>query len=442
MEQRLGQPYWWEDGAQLPDLPIVPPNKAELLIIGAGYTGLSAAITAANAGAQVMVVDAGIPGQGASTRNGGMAGAHPRLSLADMAQKFGQETARGMFNEAPNAFSHLRHLIESYNIECDYQQTGRIQLAWTKAHFASQQALAADMNSHTDFRVEVVKADELGAHLSTKHYFGGLLYKDHGAVQPRKLHDGLMKAALDTGVQVVQNCPIGDVIKTSGAYEASWNGGVIQADKVILATNGYTQGKGIFNWVSRRVFPVPSYLIATEQLPAEMINELAPAGRMMVETRARHSYWRISPDGTRVIWGGRASICQIDIHKAARRLRQTMTQIWPQLKDVKITHAWSGNTGFSFNHSPKVGVKDGVHYALGYCGGGVVLAPYLGMKVAYHALGDSRGITAYSQTELTSKPYYLGGSPWFLRPANIWYSTVTDTLENKTAARDHHSKQG
>lgn len=440
MAQVFGIPYWWEDGAPLPDLPSVPPQKIGVLIVGAGYTGLSAALTASMQGAKVLVVDAGIPGQGASTRNGGMAGAHPRLSLAAMGRKFGTETACGIFNEATPAFTHLQNLIKSNGIDCDYQHTGRIQSAWTKAHFAAQKVLAADMNANTEFPVEVVSKAELGSHLSTQHYFGGLLYKDHGAVQPRKLHDGLLKAVLDVGVRVIQKCPIGIIEKMKGAYIAKWSGGDICADKVILATNGYTQGGGVLRWLSRRVFPVPSYLIATEPLPESLINELAPGRRMMVETRARHSYWRISPDGTRIIWGGRASIRQIDIHWAATRLRRTMTEIWPQLSGAKITHAWSGNTGFSFNHCPKVGVKDGVHYALGYSGGGVVLAPYLGMKAAYQALGDPRGATAYSEVNLKAKPYHFGGNPWFLRPADFWYSRVIDTMENRSAAADRDTK--
>ena len=439
-QQLLGKPYWWEGVRALPKLQNTPPQKTEILIVGAGYTGLSAAITAANEGAKVLIVDAGIPGEGASTRNGGMAGAHPRLSLVAMSEKFGAKTAKGMFNEATPAFNHLRNLIKTHGIDCDYQQTGRIQLAWTKADFVAQKTLAADMNENTDFPVEVVSKAEIGMHLSTQHYFGGLLYRDHGAVHPRKLNDGLLIAALNAGVEIVQNCSILNFQKNKVGYEAIWSGGVIHTDKVILATNGYTQGKGALNWLSRRVFPLPSYLIATEVLSKPLIDELAIGRRMMVETRARHSYWRISPDGTRIIWGGRAAIRPIDINVAAKRLYQTMTEIWPQMKDVKISYAWSGNTGFSFNNSAKVGRINDMHFAMGYCGGGVVLAPYLGMKAAYQALGDPRGKTAYSETSFKSRPYYFGGKPWFLDIADMWYSHVVDARQNRNAARDHQSE--
>ena len=446
-------PYWWDDGAPLPDLPNIPPSKTELLIVGAGYTGLSAALTAATLGAEVTVVDAGIPGQGASTRNGGMAGAHPRISLAEMSKKFGAGTAQGVFNEAKPAFEHLQFLINHYGIDCDYQQTGRIQVAWTKAQFAAQQRLAEDMNANTDFHIDILQREQVDQHITTEQYFGGLLFCDHGAVQPRKLHDGLMQAALATGVRVIQNCPVNEINpiakSVSGGVGSSESTGFlaktatedIQADKVILATNGYTQGKGVFNWLSRRVFPIPSYIIATEPLPADLIAEMAPGRNMMVETRARHTYWRISPDGSRIILGGRASMQNIDLKTAATRLKRNLLQIWPQLEPYKISHVWKGNTGFTFNQSANIGVQNGMHYALGYCGGGVVLSPYLGMKVAYQALNDPRGETAYSQTTLSSRPYFLGGKPWFLAPANFWYSQVVDRKQTHDAKNDHRSKR-
>ena len=138
-------PYWWEAGAPLPDLPNAPPQKVELLIVGAGFTGISAAIHAARAGAKVCVVDAGVPGEGASTRNGGMAGAHPRLSLKDTAAKWGMDVAQALFNEAEPAFDHLQALMDDCAIDCDYQLTGRVQLAWTKADAKRQETMAADM---------------------------------------------------------------------------------------------------------------------------------------------------------------------------------------------------------------------------------------------------------------------------------------------------------
>lgn len=433
----IDTPYWWDQGAPLPDLPQTPPPKAELLIVGAGFTGLSAAIHAARAGARVVVVDAGIPGQGASTRNGGMAGAHPRQSLAETAARWGETRARALFNEANDAYAHLHSLIEEHDIDCDWQQTGRVQLAWTQEDARRQQSMAADMRRNTDFPVELVPRAELHRHIGTDRYFGALYYPTHGGLHPRKLHDGMMAAALSLGVEMVQRCPISDVIRRGAGFQARHAGGSIAAQKVILATNGYTRGKGVFAWLGRRVFPLPSYIIATEELSPGVIAELAPGRRMMVETRARHSYYRISPDGGRILWGGRAAMTPIGPARAAARLRRSMEEIWPRLKGVRLTHSWRGNTGFAFNQAPQIGQRDGIHFALGYCGGGVVLAPYLGMRVAYRALGDPRGETAYDGTTLGTRAWHPGGRPWFLHAANLWYGQVVDRHQTRQAARDH-----
>jgi len=430
----FGTPYWWDDGKPLPDLPESPPRTAELVIVGGGYTGLSAAITATRAGAKVTVIDAIIPGQGASTRNGGMCGAHTRIAIDDMAASFGRGTAHDLLNEAPKAYAFTRDLIEAEAIACDFQETGRIVVSCTKAKQAEMAAMAAGMKNLSGYGLEEVPRNRMAEHIATDAYAGGFLYRDHGGLHPRKFHDGLMEIALNEGVTVVQNCPVVDVKGREGAFEISTKNGAIRAEKIILATNGYT--KKPFSGLSRRVFPLPSFIIATEPLDADTLNRLAPGRRMMVETRARHSYYRISPDGSRIIFGGRAGMVPYGPELAARRLKATMVGIWPELADVKITHSWRGNTGFTFEQMPHVGKFDGLHAAFGYSGSGVAMAPYLGMKVAYQALGDARGETAFSRTTPTTRVYHPGGHPLFLAAGELWYRQVVDRIESRKARKD------
>ena len=430
----FGTPYWWEDGADLPDLPTNPPRHSDFTIIGAGYTGLSAAITAQRAGAKVLVLDAGVPGQGASTRNGGMIGVHTRILQKELVRSFGVDAADALLREAPSAFAFTKGLIETEKIDCDLQLTGRIVLAWTKSGQAELVDVADQMQRQTGTQLQVVDHGSIGDHINTNRYFGGIVYKDHGGLQPRKFHDGLLEIALREGVQIVQNCRVTGIKKSLKGFEIAFSNGVIHSEKMIVATNGYTRKP--FGWLTKRFFPLPSFIIATEQLPPDVITQIAPGRHMMVETRSKHSYFRISPDGTRVIFGGRASMLPISPEFAAKRLRATMIDIWPQLRDVKITHSWRGYTGFSFEQMPHVGQQDGYHFAMGYSGSGVALAPYLGMKLAYQALGDSRGETAYSLTTPQTRWFHPGGWPYFLGAGELWYRQVADRLENRQAARD------
>ena len=427
-------PYWWDDRPPPPP----PTNEGgathtDILIIGAGYTGLSAAIAATDGGASVIVVDAGEPGAGASSRNGGMFGAHPRLSYEVLARKFGADTAMRICREAPSALAFAKDLIAREQIDCDLQNTGRIQLAWTKADFEGHKRLAEFLTTHTGVEAHIVDRSGLGDEIGTDRYFGGLVIPAHCAIHPAKYYDGLRAAVDRRNVPVFANRPVTRLHKGT-PFRAETPTGVITAEKVILATNGYTGNA--FRWHQARVFPLPSFMIATEPLSPNLLTQLAPGGRMMVETRARHSYFRLSPDGTRILWGGRAAMKPLSPETAANRLRDTMQEVWPETRGVAITHTWSGNTGYSFNHMPHVGEEAGLHYAMGFSGSGTVMAPYLGAKAAWRALGDDLGETAYADTVLTRSALHPGGAPHFLKAADLWYRFAVDHLQNWRAARD------
>lgn len=429
-EAEPGTPYWW---AALDDDPADDPlpERCDVLVIGAGYTGLSAAIAAHDCGASVAVVDKDEPGRGASTRNGGMFGAHPRLGWQALAGKFGADVADALFAEARPALDWAMALIEREGIDCDLQRTGRIQLAWTRKHFEAQKVLASHVAEKSEVDVQLVARDHLGQEIETQRYFGGLLFPEHCGLHPAKYHQGLRRAVARRGIPLAGHAEVTALDRAGPGFTARTPKGTIRADKVILCTNGYTTP--LFRWHVARVFPLPSYIIATEELPANLIGHLAPGRRMMVETRARHSYFRISPDGRRVLWGGRASMRELPPAEAARRLHEIMSGVWPELRDVKISHGWWGNTGFSFNHMPHVGEDRGLHYAMGFSGSGTVMAPYLGAKAAFRAMGDARGQTAYADTVLRRDVLHPFAKPHFLKAADLWYRQVVDRLENAQA---------
>ena len=427
-----GRPYWWDE-AEPSATQDALPDHCDVLVVGAGYTGLSAAIAAHDSGARVAVVEAGIPGEGASSRNGGMVGAHPRLSRDKLAAAFGTEVADALLEEAAPALDWARAFIADERIDCDFQQTGRIQLAFTGSHFEGQRRLAENVRAKSRVQVELVERADLGREIDTGLYHGGIVFPEHGALHPAKYHRGMLEAVQRRGVPVVSHARVQRLERDGARHVARTAKGVIRVERVVLATNGYTSRP--FGWHVKRVFPLPSYLIATEELPANLIGHLAPGRRMMVETRARHSYFRVSPDGKRILFGGRAAMRDVPLEVAAERLRQTMVEVWPALGDVKLSHAWSGYTGFSFNQMPHVGMQDGISFAMGYSGSGTVMAPYLGAKAGWLAVGDARADTAYAKTHLPRHFLHMFEKPHFLKAADVWYRYWVDRAEAWAARR-------
>ena len=423
------EPYWWETDEKIFLEKYDLPETVDVLVVGAGYTGLTAGIIASDLGARTIVLDAEEAGKGASTRNGGMFGAHPRVPWKQLSLNFGKETADQIFKEASDSLIFVRELMGSEQISCDLVESGRLQLAWSRNDHEKQKKLVSVIEEKSNISVKIIPRNELVHEIKTKRYHGGILFKDHCGINPLKFHNGLVSALARREVPIVENTPVFSIERKRDRFKVHCGNQVIFASNVIMATNGYTNYN--FNWFKKRVFPVPSFLIATEDLPHDLIKELSPRGRMMVETRIKYSYFRTSPNGRKIIFGGRAAMKPISLMVAAHRLKTVMDDIWPELKNYNLSNAWTGFTGYSFNHIPHVGHHNGINYAMGYSGSGTVLAAYLGAKAAYQALDDPRGKTGYSSTHFKTKPFHIFQRPYFLTVADFWYRNVIDRLQNR-----------
>ena len=170
----------------------------------------------------------------------------------------------------------------------------------------------------------------------------------------------------------------------------------------------------------RQVFPVPSFIISTEELGRDRIRQLLPSNMMVVESRARHCYFRPSPDKTRIVFGARAAMFDAPEALVVSQLRKLLGQIFPQLQQVKISHSWRGFTRFAIEFMPRVGQIDGVWHAAGYSGNGNILAPLLRHKAALQMIGDPAGETAFSNSEFKTKWWYHNRA-WFLPFVNVAY---------------------
>lgn len=413
-------PYWWQDAGE-PECPSqhTLPGSVDVVVIGAGLTGASAARTLADNGKSVLVLDAQAPGLGASSRNGGMIGGGHRLSYEALCTKYGKDTAHQLLREAHLDSANFCHsVIQDENIACDFQHCGRFRGLWLDKDYDHEARALQQLQAVIPLDANMVPREEQHRHVASALYRGGVSYNQHGGLNPAKWHKGLLLAAQRKGALIQGDTAVLSLDTKDSGYEVSTPRGKVQAGQILAATNGYTPVQ--LPQERRRIIPLPSFIIATEELGEHTIKELFPSGRMVVENRDKHCYYRPSPDGKRIILGARAAMFQAPENFAQSQLCKLLRQIFPQLQDVKISHNWRGNTGFSFSFMPHVGQINGIWHAMGYSGSGNAIAPWLGHKVALQMCGDSEGETAFSKTDFSSHWWY-NGRPWFLPTVDMFY---------------------
>ncbi len=412
-------PLWLENAPIPPLTQGTLPGRVDVLIVGAGYTGLSAARETAAAGRSTLVLDAGAIGAGCSSRNGGQVAYSIKPSFHSLRKRFGADIAFGICREGLDAVAYLRSLATK-EIDCGWREDGCFFGAHTARHFAAMVREAENQTRGLEQRIEIVAKADQHREIASDFYHGGCVYPDDASVDPTRLLLALLRRALDSGASVVDRCPVEAISRTRDGFEVSTARGIVRARQVLLATNGYSGP--LSPWARRRVIPIGSYQIATGPLGRGRVRELIPRGRNIVDSRRVVVYFRPSADGERIIFGGRAALAEKDPLACVPRLRRMMERILPQLRSVPVSHAWVGWVAYTFDTLPHLGQQDGVHYCMGYCGQGVPLAPYFGKRIGQQMLGLNEGRTALDGVPFPSRPYYRG-RPWFLAPSVFAYRT-------------------
>ena len=415
----------WQDHAAAPELPANPlPAEVDALIVGAGYTGLSAARETAAAGLRTLVLDAGAMGAGCSGRNGGQVAYSLKPSLKTLSSRHGEKRAFAICEEALAVIRYLRSLTSREGADCDWRESGCFYGAHTARHFAVMAREAQQQIPGLEQRITVVPRADQRQEIATDYYHGGCVYHDDASVDPMKLLLALLRRAQASGAAVRDRCAVNAIHRSRGGFEVLTGAGTLKASKVLLATNGYSGP--LSPWHRRRVIPIGSYQIATEPLGTERVLSLIPHGRNIVDSRRIVVYFRPSADGGRIVFGGRAALAEKDPIACVSRLRLMLTKILPQLQPVRITHAWVGWVAYTFDTMPHLGERDGLFHCMGYCGQGVPLAPYFGSKIGQQMAGLAQGRTALDNLPFPSRPYYFG-RPWFLAPS-VWAYRTMDSI--------------
>jgi glycine/D-amino acid oxidase-like deaminating enzyme len=410
-------PLWW-DSADFPAAAETAlPASAELVVIGGGYTGMSAAREASRRGTDVVLIDEQRLGQGASSRNAGMVHSGVKVDVATLLR---QPLGREMYQATQLAYGYVRDLIATENIDCQLTEGGQLHVA----HSASRAAvLAGRVRLYEELGVPAryLGADELAEEIGCSGYPGGLLLQDGGGLHPARYWAGLARSAISSGVRAFAGVRGERWDETPSGVRVVTSGGTISARAMLVATDAYS---GDFDpWLKRRILPIGSYVIATEPLDAELSGSLVRHSRMVIDTKNLLSYWRLSPD-KRLLFGGRAGLAPTTVADARRHLHKLMIRAYPQLRETTLAYSWGGLVGFTRDRLPHVVRRGRVFYAAGYCGSGIALASYLGYAAGAWAAGDTQPV--FARLPLPLIPAY-DGRPWFMRGVG-WYYQFRDLL--------------
>jgi glycine/D-amino acid oxidase-like deaminating enzyme len=420
---------YWLNTVQMPvgtpgDLPV----RADVAIVGAGFTGLSAARTLAQRGAKVAVFETNTIGWGASSRNGGMVLTGMKLGVETLAARYGMEAAKRMYAASLASIDLVERIVGEEKIDCNFSRCGHLEVACKQSHFdtyaRSVEVIAREFNHQR----RIVPRNELGAEIGSDIYHGGIVDEASGGLNPARYVAGLGRAALNAGACIFENARVKQIEPdtrdgTSGFRVVTSRGNLFAKD-VFIATSGYTSD--VTPALQKKIIPIGSFIIATERLHEALAHELSPRNRMIYDSKHYLYYYRLTPDN-RVLFGGRAAFfpeTSNTIRRSAEILRRGMIGVYPQLRAAKVEYAWGGTLDFCFDTMPHAGRLDGMYFALGYAGHGVAMATYLGAKIAEQISGSSEE-NPYAKVSFPGAPLGLyNGRPWFLPFAGAYYKVL------------------
>lgn len=413
-------PYWWATAPDLPDYSTTPlPARADVVIVGSGYTGLSAARVLAQHGASVAVLEKERIGWGASSRNGGQALTGLAVGPETLIKQLGLERAQALHAISLRGLDFVEQTIAAENIACEFERSGHLEAAVKPGHFEHFKRAQDVLAQHFNHPVRLLDRAQQRAELGTDFYCGVLIDERSASLHPAQYVRGLAQAAQRAGALLIEHTPALAIERAAPGFRVFTPRGPIGAREVLIATNGYTDA--LVPALRRRIIPVGSYIIATAPLRDNVAARLIPQRRAVYDSRHFLAYFRLSADN-RLLFGGRAEYKRASPQSTRRSvpiLRRGLGEIFPELAEVDIEYAWSGNVCFTLDRLPRAGRLGGVHYALAYAGHGVALASYLGAQLGHFIAGAD---VHWPLFDLPFKviPFY-NGTPWFMPLAALWY---------------------
>ena len=417
---------FWLTTVQAPEVPVRPlPDRVDVAVIGAGFTGLSAARTLAKGGARVAVLEAENLGWGASCRNGGMVLSGLKLGIPALLKRYGHQAAKRMYAASLESIDCVEEIVREEGIACDFARCGHLEVACKPKHFEEFRSGAETIEQEFGRRLKIVEKKELRSEIGSAIYHGGIVDEASAGVNPARYVAGLGCAAAKAGAEIHEKTRVTGLERAASGGESGWkvttSRGAVPAKDVLVATSGYTSG--VTPSLQKKIIPIGSFIIVTDVLRRELARELSPRGRMIYDSKNYLYYYRLTPD-RRMLFGGRAAFFpenENTVRESARILREGMIRVFPQLRDVRVEFVWGGTLDFAFDVMPHAGRMDGMYFSVGYAGHGVAMATLLGKKMA-EAILSGRDENPFAGIEFPGAPLGLyNGNPWFLPLAGAWY---------------------
>lgn len=401
-----------------PDYPRLEGDvRCDVCVIGGGYTGLSTALHLAERGYDVVVVEAGRVGSGASGRNGGQVVTGYNTSMATLAGWVGPEDARKLWDLGEEAKTLLAGRVERHAIDCDLRW-GYLFAAIKDRHLRELEAVRTEWQDGYGYdRLRMVGRDEVRGMVATSRYAGGLFDSGGGQIHPLNYAIGLARAAERAGARIFEETRAVE-IDTGPSPMVRTERASVRARYLVLAANGYLGG--LAPKIAAKIMPVATYMIATEPLGDNRATALIPSGIAVADSNFVLNYYRRSPDH-RLLFGGGVSYSGLNRPGLRQALRGTMLKFFPQLADVGIDYCWGGNVAITMDRTPHFGrLGPTTFFAHGFSGHGVALTGLAGKLIAEAVAGTAERFDVFARIPHQSFP----GGPLrvpMLVLAMLWY---------------------
>ena len=362
--------------------------KADVAVIGGGLTGISAALTLAEAGFRVAVFEAGRIGTGGSGRNGGHLCQGWSSDFSKISRQLSSEDADIAWQTGMEAVDLVTSRIAAHRIDCDLR-FGYLHAALHDRQMRDLDAAQAEWESRgyghfTRFEGSAAMA----AHIDSTAYFGALHDTGCGHIQPLKYLHGLAAAASKAGAMICEESPVHTIRRGRVKTLVLGDGSEMSAETVLLCGNAYLADVALPE-MKARLAPVTSSVLATKPLSDNMARQLLPTGAAVADCNAALNYYRIDAEN-RMIFGGRASYSNVEFGNVEGDLRRRLARVFPILADIEAEQVWSGRIGITVNRIPHFGRSDdGIYFVQGFSGHGVALSGQAGKIMAEAVIGDA-----------------------------------------------------